>query len=233
MKRIQILDSHTGGEPTRLVVGGFPDLGAGSMAERRERLAREHDAWRAATVLEPRGSDVVVGALAEAQDAANRGDQASLARSLKRVGSTVIQTARDIGVDPKRLSRIHETAAVGPGGRRYANAVLLAETKLSAPELLHALKAIERDFGRRGGRAWGARVLDLDIIALGDAAYRWGQRRGLTVPHRAMHRRRFVLDPLLEVAPGWRHPALNLTARQLHARLTSRRPASISPREGP
>ena len=40
MKRIQILDSHTGGEPTRLVIGGFPDLGAGSMAERRERLAR-------------------------------------------------------------------------------------------------------------------------------------------------------------------------------------------------
>ena len=63
MKRIQILDSHTGGEPTRLVVGGFPDLGAGSMAERRERLAHEHDAWRAATVLEPRGSDVVVGAV--------------------------------------------------------------------------------------------------------------------------------------------------------------------------
>jgi 4-hydroxyproline epimerase len=63
MKRIQIIDSHTGGEPTRLVVGGFPDLGAGSMAERRERLAREYDAWRAATVLEPRGSDVVVGAL--------------------------------------------------------------------------------------------------------------------------------------------------------------------------
>jgi 4-hydroxyproline epimerase len=51
MKRIQIIDSHTGGEPTRLVVGGFPDLGAGSMAERRERLARDYDAWRAATVV--------------------------------------------------------------------------------------------------------------------------------------------------------------------------------------
>ena len=63
MKRIQIIDSHTGGEPTRLVVGGFPDLGAGSMAERREVLAQHHDAWRAATVLEPRGSDVVVGAV--------------------------------------------------------------------------------------------------------------------------------------------------------------------------
>ena len=63
MQRIQIIDSHTGGEPTRLVIGGFPDLGSGSMAERRSLLAQQHDAWRAATVLEPRGSDVIVGAL--------------------------------------------------------------------------------------------------------------------------------------------------------------------------
>ncbi|WP_213959523.1 4-hydroxyproline epimerase [Variovorax sp. dw_954] len=63
MHRIQVIDSHTGGEPTRLVVGGFPDLGRGSMAERKALLARDHDQWRAATVLEPRGSDVVVGAL--------------------------------------------------------------------------------------------------------------------------------------------------------------------------
>jgi 4-hydroxyproline epimerase len=63
MQRIQIVDSHTGGEPTRLVIGGFPELGGGSMAERRALLAERHDKWRAATVLEPRGSDVVVGAL--------------------------------------------------------------------------------------------------------------------------------------------------------------------------
>lgn len=63
MKRIQVLDSHTGGEPTRLVLDGFPDLGKGSMAERRALLAKEHDSWRAASVLEPRGSDVLVGAL--------------------------------------------------------------------------------------------------------------------------------------------------------------------------
>jgi 4-hydroxyproline epimerase len=72
MQRIQILDSHTGGEPTRLVVGGFPDLGTGSMAERRALLASQHDAWRAATVLEPRGNDVIVGALlCTPQDPAN------------------------------------------------------------------------------------------------------------------------------------------------------------------
>ncbi|WP_175797159.1 4-hydroxyproline epimerase [Burkholderia ambifaria] len=63
MKRIQIIDSHTGGEPTRLVVSGFPSLGNGTMAERRDVLAREHDRYRTACILEPRGSDVMVGAL--------------------------------------------------------------------------------------------------------------------------------------------------------------------------
>lgn len=63
MKRIEVIDSHTGGEPTRLIISGFPDLGSGSMAERRQRLASQHDQWRATSVLEPRGSDVLVGAL--------------------------------------------------------------------------------------------------------------------------------------------------------------------------
>jgi 4-hydroxyproline epimerase len=63
MQRIRVLDSHTGGEPTRLVLDGFPDLGQGSMAERRQLLAERFDQWRAASVLEPRGSDVLVGAL--------------------------------------------------------------------------------------------------------------------------------------------------------------------------
>lgn len=63
MKRIQVLDTHTGGEPTRLVIDGFPDLGNGSMTERRQLLAERFDDWRTATMLEPRGSDVLVGAL--------------------------------------------------------------------------------------------------------------------------------------------------------------------------
>ncbi|HIQ41208.1 MAG TPA: 4-hydroxyproline epimerase [Pseudomonas oleovorans] len=63
MKRIEVIDSHTGGEPTRLIISGFPNLGSGSMAERRRRLASQHDQWRATSVLEPRGSDVLVGAL--------------------------------------------------------------------------------------------------------------------------------------------------------------------------
>jgi len=59
----RVIDSHTGGEPTRCVVSGGPDLGNGTLAERRQRFRDVHDAWRRALVCEPRGSDVVVGAL--------------------------------------------------------------------------------------------------------------------------------------------------------------------------
>ncbi len=61
--RVRVIDSHTGGEPTRTVIAGGPDLGGGSMAERLERFRNEHDNFRSAVVNEPRGSDVLVGAL--------------------------------------------------------------------------------------------------------------------------------------------------------------------------
>lgn len=60
--RIRAIDSHTGGEPTRVVTAGFPDLGTGSMAERMEVFRREHDRLRSAIVCEPRGHDAIVGA---------------------------------------------------------------------------------------------------------------------------------------------------------------------------
>ena len=63
MRRISILDSHTEGEPTRLVLAGGPDLGTGPLAERLKRFQQEYDGFRSAVVSEPRGSDVVVGAL--------------------------------------------------------------------------------------------------------------------------------------------------------------------------
>ena len=63
MHTIDFVDSHTGGEPTRVVTAGFPDLGHGSVAERLQRFRAEHDRWRRGIVLEPRGSDTVVGAL--------------------------------------------------------------------------------------------------------------------------------------------------------------------------
>ena len=63
MLKLQVIDSHTAGEPTRVVVGGGPDLGTGTVAERLEKLRDQHDWLRRAVVLEPRGSDVMVGAL--------------------------------------------------------------------------------------------------------------------------------------------------------------------------
>src|SRR5947209_643842 len=61
--RIQVIDSHTGGEPTRVVIAGGPDLGGGTLAERRDRFRQQFDSFRSAIVNEPRGSDVTVGAL--------------------------------------------------------------------------------------------------------------------------------------------------------------------------
>jgi 4-hydroxyproline epimerase len=61
--KVKVIDSHTGGEPTRLVIDGMPNLGNGSMAERQERFRTEFDTFRSAVVNEPRGSDVIVGAL--------------------------------------------------------------------------------------------------------------------------------------------------------------------------
>ena len=63
MKKIFVIDSHTGGEPTRLIVAGGPELGRGPMSERLERFRRDFDLYRSAVVKEPRGSDVVVGGL--------------------------------------------------------------------------------------------------------------------------------------------------------------------------
>jgi 4-hydroxyproline epimerase len=72
MKRLSVIDSHTAGEPTRVIVAGGPDLGTGSMAERLARFREDHDAIRSAVVCEPRGSGVIVGALLCApQDTAN------------------------------------------------------------------------------------------------------------------------------------------------------------------
>ncbi len=62
-QRVRIIDSHTGGEPTRVVISGGPDLGAGSMAERLSRFQTHFDDFRSAVVNEPRGSDVIVGAI--------------------------------------------------------------------------------------------------------------------------------------------------------------------------
>jgi 2-amino-4-hydroxy-6-hydroxymethyldihydropteridine diphosphokinase len=119
------------------------------------------------------------------------------------------------GLTVVRQSRLHATAPLGPGGRRFANAAVVVRSDLPLRQVLTQLKAIERDFGRRRGRRWGDRVLDLDIIGAGATVI---DSRRLQVPHPRLAGRRFVLDPLVEIAPDWRHPVLHATVRQLRAR---------------
>jgi 2-amino-4-hydroxy-6-hydroxymethyldihydropteridine diphosphokinase len=118
-------------------------------------------------------------------------------------------------------SRVHRTAALGPAGRGFANAVALLSTDLPPPELLARLKRIERRFGRRGGRRWGARVLDLDIILWSEGG--WAEN-GLTIPHPEFRKRRFVLAPLAEVAAQARDPLTGRSVRQLLHAVDRRRP---------
>ncbi len=124
-------------------------------------------------------------------------------------------------VGVQRVSTIRATPALGPAGRGFANAVAILESKLAPDELLAALKAMESAFGRRRGRRWGPRVLDLDIILWSGGA--WGGP-GPIVPHPEFRRRAFVLQPLAELAPRWRDPLTGATMRQLLARLTAPRP---------
>ena len=121
----------------------------------------------------------------------------------------------------RRVSRIRATPALGPAGRSFANAVAIVESRLAPDTVLSALKAIERAFGRRPGRRWGPRVLDLDIVLWSGGGWRGP---GPIVPHPAFRARAFVLQPLAEVAPAWRDPAGGATVRQLLARLTAPRP---------
>ena len=121
---------------------------------------------------------------------------------------------------------IHISAPLGPSKRRYANTAALIDSPLPPPDLLKLLKQIERNFGRRPAQRWSARVLDLDIILWSGGRWR---SRNLTVPHPAFRQRAFVLRPAAHLAPQWRDPVTGLTLKQLHTRLTRRRPLPRAP----
>jgi 2-amino-4-hydroxy-6-hydroxymethyldihydropteridine diphosphokinase len=110
--------------------------------------------------------------------------------------------------------------AYGGAGREFANAVALVESALDPPALLRHLKAIEREYGRRRGRRWGSRVLDLDIVAWSGGQWR---SQALTVPHPALAKRSFVIGPLAAIAPNWPIRGA-LAARHLAHRLARRAP---------
>jgi len=141
----------------------------------------------------------------------------------------VLEAAMD-RLQPEAASVIVHTDPIGPSSRRFANAAILIQTPLAPPDLLARLKAIEREFGRRRGRRWGERVLDLDILLWSGG--RWSTRH-LTIPHPGLAQRAFALVPLAKIAPDWRIPSLSTVRRQL-ARLTRPRPVHRSGgRSGP
>lgn len=125
------------------------------------------------------------------------------------------------------LSSIRATPALGPAGRGFANAAAIVATDLEPRDLLSKLKSIERAFGRRGGRRWGPRVLDLDIVLWSGGPY---EGEGLLIPHPSFRDRLFVLEPLSEIAADWRDPVTGATVRQLLHRLRRRNP--VDPRPG-
>jgi 2-amino-4-hydroxy-6-hydroxymethyldihydropteridine diphosphokinase len=110
------------------------------------------------------------------------------------------------GTTVKQVSRFIETTPVGgpPGQEPFLNAAVEMETILRPHVLLDRLREIEAKLGRARGERWGPRPIDLDILLFGDQRI---DEPELTIPHPRMHFRRFVLEPLAEIAPEARHPA--------------------------
>jgi 2-amino-4-hydroxy-6-hydroxymethyldihydropteridine diphosphokinase len=116
-----------------------------------------------------------------------------------------------------RCSSLFDSAPVGPPQPRYLNAVVELECGLPPLRLLTILQRIEQDLGRRReGVRWGPRPIDLDILLWDGEVV---AEPNLQVPHLELHKRRFALEPLVELAPDMKHPVLGVTVRELLTRL--------------
>lgn len=163
-----------------------------------------------------------------------------------REASAILHTKRYITITA--LSRTWRTPAVPAGaGPDFANAVATVTTTLTPPELLAMLHETETDFGRdRSTGRWSARVLDLDLIAFDDLvlpdettlrcwmALPISQQTAetpdrLLLPHPRLQDRGFVLAPLAEIAPGWRHPLTGRSVAQMLATLPAAAVAGMAP----
>jgi len=124
----------------------------------------------------------------------------------------------------KKIGTVHSKSSVyetEPWGKTdqpgFLNLALEVVTSLSALEVLEEALAIEKQLGRVRLERWGSRIIDIDIIFFNQEIIHIKER--LTVPHPEMQNRKFVLEPLCEIAPDFRHPVLNQTIRQLYITL--------------
>jgi len=139
----------------------------------------------------------------------NLGQRAlTLRRAVKELGSRE-------GIRVTRVSSFIETEPVGgPPQGRFINAAAELRTTLAPRQLFDVLKSVEDQFGRERGVRWGPRTLDLDLLLYEEEVM---DEPDLQVPHPLMHLRRFVLEPLCEIAPDAHHPILCKSVRELLA----------------
>jgi 2-amino-4-hydroxy-6-hydroxymethyldihydropteridine diphosphokinase len=134
--------------------------------------------------------------------------EANLREAVRRLG--------ELG-EVKAVSSFYDTEPVGYQDQpRFLNGAVVLETSLGPLALMRALLEIERAMGRERVIAKGPRVIDLDLLLYGDSILNTAE---LTLPHPEMQGRRFVLEPLAEVAGGWVHPVLGVTVREMLRRV--------------